>query len=113
MDSTTTAPHIDVLFNDQGNAIDRLNATGGAYALLEGGREAVGQQLVYVAATETYTLTGSTATPARVKLPNSDKSGCTKSTGEKLTFTKQSGSADGARQTESIPCTVSIKDPIK
>lgn len=112
-DSTTMAPHIDVLFNDEGNAIDRLNATGGAYALLEGGREAVGQQLVYVAATETYTLTGSTATPARVKLPNSDKSGCTKSTGEKLTFTKQSGSADGARQTESIPCTVSIKDPIK
>ena len=54
-----------------------------------------------------------TATPARVKLPNSDKSGCTKSTGEKLTFTKQSGSADGARQTESILCTVSIKDPVK
>ncbi|HKW03285.1 MAG TPA: LptA/OstA family protein [Vicinamibacterales bacterium] len=112
-DSTTTAPRIDVTFNDQGNSIDQLIATGGAYAQLEGGREAVGQKLVYVAATETYTLTGSTATPARVKLPNSDKSGCTKSTGEKLTFTKQSGSADGARQTESIVCTVSIKDPIK
>jgi lipopolysaccharide export system protein LptA len=112
-DSTTTAPRIDVTFNDQGNSIDQLIATGGAYAQLEGGREAVGQKLVYVAATETYTLTGSTATPARVKLPNSDKSGCTKSTGEKLTFTKQSGSADGARMTENIACTVSIKDPIK
>ena len=112
-DSTTTAPRIDLIFNDQGNAVDRMNATGGAYAQLEGGREAVAQQLVYIAATETYTLTGSTATPARVKLPNSDKSGCTKSTGEKLTFTKQSGSADGARQTESIDCSVSIKDPIK
>ena len=112
-DSTTTAPHIDVIFNEEGNAVDRLNATSGAYAQLEGGREAVGQQLVYTAATETYILTGSKATPARVKLPNSDKSGCTKSTGEKLTFTKQSGSADGARQTENIPCTVSIKDPVK
>jgi lipopolysaccharide export system protein LptA len=112
-DSTTTAPRIDVTFSEDGNAIDRLTATGGAYAQLQGGREAVGQQLVYTAATETYTLTGSIGTPARVKLPNSDNSGCTKSTGEKLTFTKQSGSADGARMTESIACAVSIKDPIK
>ncbi|MFI5177022.1 MAG: hypothetical protein ACHQO8_00570 [Vicinamibacterales bacterium] len=110
---TTTAPRIELLFNDDGNAIDRLDATGGAYAQLEGGREAVAQRLQYDAATDTYTLTSSTAIPARVKLPNSDRSGCTKSMGEKLTFTKQSGSAEGSRETVKIDCAASIKDPVK
>jgi lipopolysaccharide export system protein LptA len=110
---TTTAPRIDVVFNDQGNAVDRLDATGGAYAQLEGGREAVGQRLQYDAAADTYTLTSSVAIPARVKLPNSDHTSCTKSMGERLTFTRQSGSADGARLNVNIDCSVSIKDPIK
>ncbi len=114
VDGTTTAPHIDVLFTEQGNDIDKLDATGGAYALIEGGREAVAQRLVYSAATDTYTLTGSTAEPARVKLPNADRTECTKAMGEKLTFTRQSGSADGARLNEKLAsCSISIKDPVK
>jgi lipopolysaccharide export system protein LptA len=114
VDGTTTAPHIDVIFNPDGNAVDKLDAIGGAYSDMTGGREAVAQRLTYVAATDTYTLYGSTATPARVKLPNNDHTECTKSTGEKLTFTKQSGSADGSRQNDKLAsCSVSIKDPIK
>ena len=109
---TTTAPRIDIVFNDQGNAVDRLDATGGAYAQLEGSREAVAQRLQYDAATDTYTLTSSAAIPARVKLPNSDHTGCTKSMGETLTFTKQSGSAEGSRETVKIDCGASIKNPV-
>ncbi len=113
-DGTTTAPRIEVTFNDQGNSVDRLDASGGAYALLTGGREAVGERLVYVSATDTYTLTGTTKSPARVKLPNNDHTQCTKSIGEKLTFTRLSGSADGALHSENLAsCAVSIKDPIK
>ncbi len=114
IDGTTTAPRIDVTFNDAGNDVDKLDATGGAYALLDGNREAVGQRLIYTASNDTYTLTGSTAMAARVKLPNSDHTECTKSMGERLTFTRLSGSADGARQTTKLEsCSVSIKDPVK
>ncbi len=114
VDGTTAAPRIEVTFNDQGNSVDRLDASGGAYAQLEGGREAVGERLVYTSANDTYVLTGTAKFPARVKLPNNDHTQCTKSVGEKLTFTRQSGSADGALHSENLAsCAVSIKDPVK
>jgi hypothetical protein len=69
---------------------------------------------VYTSANDTYVLTGTAKFPARVKLPNNDHTQCTKSVGEKLTFTRQSGSADGALHSENLAsCAVSIKDPVK
>jgi lipopolysaccharide export system protein LptA len=94
-DGETTAGRIVLTLAEAQRAIERLDATASppvasVHSVLQQGREATGVTLVYVAATDLYTLTG-----APLTLQTRDADGtCTLATGNLARFTGEVGAPE-------------------
>jgi lipopolysaccharide export system protein LptA len=108
-DGTIEAAQLDLTLAKDSNTLEHLVADGTVFATLPGNREASGTHLVYEASTDAYTLTGTPARPARVKVPNTNRPDCAKSFGAKLVFPRGGGAVTGEENTVNVPCTESIR----
>jgi lipopolysaccharide export system protein LptA len=108
-DGTIEGIQLDITLAKDSNTLQHLVADGTVFASLPGSRDASGTHLIYEASTDAYTLTGTAARPARVKVPNTNRPDCAKSFGVKLVFPRGGGSVTGEESTTNVPCTESIR----
>lgn len=109
----TEGQQIDLWLASDGHSLDKFVVTGDAYTEMDAKRRAFGQVLTYVAATDTYTLTGPSS---KVLMPRTkdgkepDATGCVISFGSKMTFARQTGNAEGySSQQSPVSCSSKIR----
>jgi lipopolysaccharide export system protein LptA len=107
-DGETTADAMDLILAKDARTLDRLEATGSVHAVLEGGREARGDRLVYEAAEDLYQLWGKP-----LSLLNRETDGtCYTQEGNVARFRGELGApdfpaaenADGGAPRRAVPC---------
>jgi lipopolysaccharide export system protein LptA len=112
-DADVTAATIAIRIAQESRTVEAFDASGDVFATLDGGREARGRTLAYVASTTIYALTGA---PLKLKVPNEDGSGCVLFEGTYAEYNRTSGAAvfpqarnpAGSRQ-DQIACSASIR----
>jgi lipopolysaccharide export system ATP-binding protein len=101
----TSALTVELTFAPDSRAVQRMVWDGDVRADLTGQRRGVGRRLTYDADTDGYVLTGK----AEALFPNSDGKLCSLSSGDRLTFERKSGAAQGAMSTkQDIACDTSL-----
>lgn len=108
-DGNIEAVQLDLTLAKDSQTLEHLVADGTVFATLPGNREASGTHLIYEASTDSYTLTGTSARPARIKVPNTNRPDCAKSFGAKLVFPRGGGAVTGEESTSNVACTESIR----
>jgi hypothetical protein len=107
-DGATTAGALDLVLAKDARTLDRLEATGNVHAVLEGGREARGERLVYEEAGDLYQLWGKP-----LSILNRDSDGtCYTQEGNVARFKGELGApdfppaenADGGAPRRAVPC---------
>jgi lipopolysaccharide export system protein LptA len=107
--ASTEGERIDLFLGADGRSLERFIVAGKVYVELEGQRRASGGRLVYDAATDKYTLSGSTGAPALLLAPMTSDPACTLSQGATITFSKAGESPEGVNITVNESCTMSIR----
>jgi lipopolysaccharide export system protein LptA len=108
-DGETTAPTLILTLAGKGRTLDRLEAKGGFHLTNTEDREALGESMVYEAATDRYTLKG---TPLRLRSVDKENPGkCALAIGSEAWFTGKGGTptwperAGGSQTKPNQPCT--------
>ena len=111
-ESDTSASTIALTLASEGRRLERLEARGNVYTRLPDDREGVGDELIYDAALDQYTLRGR---PVTLK-SRDEKGGCTRSTGAMVIFKGTVGTptwpatrAGGGSSDVPMPCSESIR----
>jgi lipopolysaccharide export system protein LptA len=110
-DGGTEGQQIEIILADEGRRLRELRATGEVYAKMEPDSEAMGHLLIYDAVTELYTLHGRAGALAVAKVPDDQRKGCWRLTGEVIRFRRSGPQPDSDQRTrsETMDCKTSIR----